>query len=29
MAWACGKNGRVSCVQKGADGGSKWRAGTR
>ena len=29
MIWACGKNGGVSFGQKGFDGGSKWRAGTR
>ena len=29
MVWACGKNGRVSYGQKGVDGGSKRRAGTR
>ena len=29
MVWACGKNGRVPYGQKGFDGGSKWRAGTR
>ena len=29
MVWACGKNGRVQYGQKGVDGGSKWRAGTR
>ena len=29
MVWACEKNGLVSFGQKGVDGGSKWRAGTR
>ena len=29
MVWACGTNGRVSYGQKGVDGGSKRRAGTR
>ena len=29
MVWACGKNGCVPYGQKGVDGGSKWRAGTR
>ena len=29
MVWACGKNGRVPYGQKGVDGGSKWRTGTR
>ena len=29
MVWACGKNGCVPYDQKGIDGGSKWRAGTR
>ena len=29
MVWACRKNGWVSYFQKGVDGGSKWRAGTR
>ena len=29
MVLAYGKNGRVSFGQKGFDGGSKWRAGTR
>ena len=29
MVWACGKNGEVSYGQKGVDGRSKWRAGTR
>ena len=25
----CGKNGRLLYAQRGADGGSKWRTGTR
>ena len=29
MVWACVKNGRVPYGQKGVDGVSKWRAGTR
>ena len=29
IIWACGKNERVSYGQKGVDGGSKWRTGTR
>ena len=29
MVWACGKNGCVPYGQKGVDGGSKWRTGTR
>ena len=29
MVWACGANGWVLYGQKGVDGGSKWRAGTR
>ena len=29
MVWACGKNGLVSHIQKGVDGGSKRRVGTR
>ena len=29
MVWACGKNGRVSYIQNGVNGGSKWRASTR
>ena len=29
MVWASGKNGWVPYGQKGVDGGSKWRAGTR
>ena len=29
MVWACGKNGSVSYGQKGVDGRSQWRTGTR
>ena len=29
MVWACGKNGCVPYGQKGADGRSQWRTGTR
>ena len=29
MVWACGKNEGVPYGQKGVEGGSKWRAGTR
>ena len=29
MVWACGKNGWAPYGQKGVDGGSKWKAGTR
>ena len=29
MVWACGKNGRVPYGQKGVDGRSHWRTGTR
>ena len=29
MVWACVKDGCVPYSQKGIDGGSKWRAGTR
>ena len=29
MVWACRKNGRVPYGQKGVDGESKWRTGTR
>ena len=29
MVWACGKNVLVPYGQKGVDGGSKYRAGTR
>ena len=29
MVCACGKNGLVPYGQKGVDGGSKWRVGTR
>ena len=29
MVWACGKNGWVPYTQKGAEGRSQWRTGTR
>ena len=29
MVWACGKNGWVPYGQKGVDGRSKWKTGTR
>ena len=29
MVWACGKNGRVPYGQKGVDGRSQWRTGSR
>ena len=29
MIWACRKKGCPPYVQKGVDGGSTWRAGTR
>ena len=29
MVWACGKNGLVPYGQKGVDGRSQWRTGTR
>ena len=29
MVWACGNNGLVPYGQKGVDGRSKWRAGTK
>ena len=29
MVWACGKNGVVPYGQKGVDGRSQWRTGTR
>ena len=28
FVWACGKNGRVPCGQKGVDGRSQWRTST-